>query len=248
MIINTHINEDWSISEELQKQFDRNALIAILSALNRMYQGNFFFIDYFHREIIVDSEEAKILSAYSTNLLLKDKLGFFKRILTRTEFQWQQKLSQPAMDVFYGLSEENRLDLIFLNDVAIKPKYEKRQIVHCKSVPFHLCNNGNLWLMLVCMSSSVSRKGQNSCILDFNRNMRYEFAETEFVAHEIKTVTDVERRVLKLLMRNASPRKIYTDMGVSRSTFQRLQRSLFEHLEVKTLAAAIQRARQLGLI
>ncbi len=248
MVADTILRKEWNISDTLKQQFSTKMLKTILHALNRMKGKSYFFIDHYYKELIVDSDQSLILCEYPKKLALTEGLTFFERILKKEELDWHKRLMRPMADVFFGLDENDRQNLTLLYDMPILLKSGKERVLHYKATPFHLCDNGNLWLQLCCASPSISQSGHNVCILNLEADTRYDFNGTIFVPSKVSLLTAAEREILQLLLKNMQETEICDALQISKYKYHRIKNLIYKKLEVSTSVGAVHRAHQLGLI
>lgn len=249
MIIGAIKKKEWCISDDRKQVFSAKRLREFLYPLNKISGGSYFFVDYYHQELIIDSPKSRILFGYPKELALKEGLLFFKNILTKEEMKWQKKLLKLIANVFFSLEEAHRLDFVILQDTKVKTSSGEEQSFHFKIIPFQLCENGNLWIALGCISSAISQEAErNVCLLNWILQARFDLVNQSFVEKKIVPLTQDEIKMLEMFVKNMLEEDICEAIGLKKGKYHYVKNKLFEKLEVDTPAGAVQRAHHLGLI
>lgn len=239
----------WNISEKLQQEFPEKTLKKFLYPFNQMNGGNNFFLDYYHEKLIVDIPSALLLCGYPKDRVQKENFGFLDLILKKKERLWLSLLWEKSADFFYNLSENECKYFIFLYEINIVKADGSKTLLHHKVVPFQLCENGNLWLAVGRVSPSISQKTENrACIVNPVTQTKYDFIKGAFVPSQISVPTLNEMSVLHLLVKDMLEADICKALNIKKGMYYHIRGKLFEKLDVKTPAGAVQRAHQLGII
>ncbi len=246
----TLLQKNWNISQELEQEFDEKTLKKNLRPFNQAYGGNHFFVDFYRKKVILDKPNHRVLCGYSREAREEHHFNFYKLILNKEDSNWLSQVWKHYEEFFLSVDENKRKDFNLLFDVNVKMNDETECVLHYKIIPYQLCDNGNLWLALVCVSPSLAKKGErNACILNLEVPKRYDITGDRCEEVHIETIAPDEYELLGMFMQGMSETEIRTCLGdIRRSKYNLLRKKLFKKLEVDSPAGAVQRAHQLGLI
>lgn len=239
----------WVISGRKTGVFSTKSLEKKLNLFNLACSGEYYMVDFFVQKLIVGSPNAMILCGHSKNVLEKDGFCFFDRILKKEEYSWVNQMSIAAYEVFFRYPISQRTKFVTIYDMVVTTTNGEELILHHKTVPYELCRNGNLWLMLchVTISASKSKK-----YIAFSTNTEtgnsYTFTKDKFVLSDSPNITKEDMYILKYMVKGLPDKQICSLLDISLSTFKSKKRCFFEKLDVRTSASAVHRAHLLGLI
>ena len=242
------IRKPWSISKDMARLYSKEKVEKTLGFFNRAGNGNFYMVDYRNQKIIMGDSTNLTLTGYSKKTIVREKFGFFNRILKQEEKEWLQNANNKAFDVFFGYPESQRLDLEFTYDLIAQTLAHHEIILRHKMVPYKLCNNGNLWLGLCfIMSISFLPIRHKACIVNAKTGDTHIYNNNTFVLSKFGTLNPEERRILDLMSKDVPTKKIYEILKISESSFKQKKQGVFNKLNAQSWAAAVQQAHLLGL-
>jgi len=243
------MEKEWSIPPSLIKVSALKRLVSMLKSTNQINETNSYYVRDFHtRKIIVDSDISTILCGYSKNLLDKEGFDFYKRILSEKELAWIADVYAGSYRVFYSYPPSKRSFLISNYEVEVITESQERLIVQHKSTPYLLCDNGNLWLSLCCVSISSQKQSGTATITNTETGELYEFKGDKFVQSEKLAITQEETIFLRWLCDGLSTERILALWNISDRSLSRKRVQLFEKLDAKTVGQAVHKAHLLGII
>ncbi|MCL2412549.1 MAG: helix-turn-helix transcriptional regulator [Bacteroidales bacterium] len=239
----------WAISDRKINVFCTKNLEKKLSLFNLACSGEYYIVDWFFQKFIVGSPNAMILCGHPKNVLEKDGFSFFNRILKKNEHYWLNQINTAAYDIFFRYPISQRTKFIAIYDMVVTTTIGEELILHHKIVPYELCKNGNLWLMLchVTVSSSKNKK-YTASFTNTETGNRYTFIKNKFVSCDSPSVTEEDMYILKQMIKGLPDKQICLLLNISLSSFKSKKRCFFEKLDVRTSASAVHKAHLLGLI
>ena len=241
--------KEWAIPPSLVKDTALKRLVSMLKSINQINETNSYYIrDFRSRKIIADSDISAILCGYSKNLLDKEGFDFYRRILAEKELAWIADVYVDSYRIFYSYPQAKRCSLISNYEVEVKTADQESLILQHKSTPYLLCDNGNLWLSLCCVSISNQKQSGTATITNTKTGEHYEFKNDKFVLSEKLAITQEETILLRWLCDGLSTERILALWNISDRSLSRKRVQLFEKLDAKTVGQAVHKAHLLGII
>jgi DNA-binding CsgD family transcriptional regulator len=241
--------KDFKVSGWSLRYYNEKELENILSAVNFAGGSNFYISDYYRKKIIVDSSSSLILCGHSK--AEADRLGFdfFHNILSDEEWNWLHQINKECYKFFFDYPKEKRQDLLLSYDLAVLTTKGKEFILHHHTVPYKLCQNGNMWLGFCHVWTSSEKKSGNPHIIDRKTGEQYDFIDNKFVKSNTHILTQEEVMILNWMVQELSDEKMSEQLGTSTvANFKRKKRELYNKLGVSAAAAAIHKAHLMGII
>jgi hypothetical protein len=236
------------------RHYNETELESILNAFNFAGGSNFYMSDYYRKKIIVDSPSSLILCGHSK--IEAERLGFefFHNILTDDEWNWLDRVNKECYKFFFNYPEEKRKGLLLSYDLSVLTAKGKKLILHHHTVPYKLCQNGNMWLGLCHVWASPEKKSGSPLIIDRKTGEQYNFIDKKFVKSNTHLPTQEEIMILNWMVQELSDEKMSDQLNEQLETtttvanFKRKKRELYDKLDVSTSAAAIHKAHLMGII
>jgi len=176
-------------------------------------------VNYYEKKLIVGVSNAPTFCGYSKDIIEKDGLNFYKRILKRKEWNWLKEMSTEAYNVFFRFPESQRQNLEFNYDLIAETTTKERVVLHHRLVPYQLCENGNMWLGLCFVSISFFfRPSCEARIVNHQTFETYEFIDNKFILSDIKSLTSDETLLLNYLTKGMMTKEIVELLNISEST------------------------------
>ncbi len=245
----TLLQENFNVPKRLERKFDEKTLKEMLRPFNQHRGGSYFFVDFYSKKMILDMPNEMVLCGQPKETLEEPGFDFLSKILNKKDLNWLNQMWKEYQKMFLKVDENKRKDFLLLYDLNVKMGGGCKRILHYKIVPYQLCNRGNLWLALVCVSQSLSTGENNACMLNLETKKRYDFKNNIFEESDIAMLNPYELSVLDMFARGMLESAVREQLeGMAHSTYHDLRGKLFKKLEVFTPAEAVLRAYQLGLI
>jgi len=239
----------WKISAWSLRYYNETELNNTLKAINSAGGGNFYFLDYYRKKIIVESPSSLILCGYSKAEVDKMGFDFFQHILTDEEWSWLDRVNLACYKFFFNYSKERRQDILFSYDLTARTAKGKDLVLRHNVVPYKLCKNGNLWLSLCHAWASPKSRSGEPYILDRKTGERYDFIDDTFVKSQTLLLTQDEIAILSLMVQELSDEKMCELLEISSvANFKYKKRMLFQKLDVSTSVGAVHKAHLMGVI
>ncbi|MCL2028651.1 MAG: hypothetical protein FWG79_09255, partial [Bacteroidales bacterium] len=212
----------WKISKEQARIHSTQKIEEELSLFNRICNGNFYMVDYFHEKLIVGVSSASTLTGHSQTLVKKEGFEFYHRILKPDEFNWLVRMTKEAHNIFYKYPVSQRQDLEFSYGLTAMSANGGEMVLRHRLVPYQLCKNGNMWLSLcfVSISSSLQEPGK-AAIVNSKTGEQYDFVKNKFVLSTAKALTHDDIKVLKWMTQELSTGQMCKLLKMSESCFKR---------------------------
>jgi DNA-binding CsgD family transcriptional regulator len=125
----------------------------------------------------------------------------------------------------------------------------KELILHHHTVPYKLCQNGNMWLGLCHVWASPEKKSGGSLIIDRKTGEQYNFIDNKFVKSDTHILTQEEVMILNWMVQELSDERmseLLKDSSVH--NFKHKKRALLKKLGATTSVGDIHKAHLMGII
>ena len=248
-IIPTITEKEWNVPRALSKDSTIERIVQMLGSINRINDTNSYYIrDFRSRKIIVDSDTSAILCGYSKSFVDKEGFSFYQHILAETDSKWIRKAYRDSFRIFHKYPKEDRKCLTVLYYAEVRTANNERLILRHKATPYLLCDHGNLWLSLCCVSILNQREPSNATITNTETGECYEFLDGEFVLSESLAITQEDIMFLKGLCNGLSNMEISVLLDITERSLARKRLKLLKKLGAKSTEQAIHKAHLMGLI
>ena len=238
----------WNIPRETSRFFSKAHLEDTLRAVNLATGTHCYVRDSCKQKIIVDSSSALILCGHPKHLAEREGFNFYQRILHEDDWKWLVDMNVAGYEVFFNYSESQRLSLVSSYDLSVKTANNGSLILHHCSSPYRLCENGNLWLSLSCVSPSTQENSGNATITNTATGETYNFIDGKFVLSAIPSLTREEVLILELQASELSVQQISERLQISESSLWRKREVLCRKLGVISSVGAVHKAHLLGIL
>ena len=248
-MIRSQNQKPWKIPRTQERLYCSRNIKEALECLDRITQGNFYMVDYRHHKIITGSSSTASICGHSKDLIGIEGFVFYKRILAGNELKWLAKVNKEAHNIFYSYPMHERQKLEFIYNLIAETTDKREVVLRHKLVPYKLCKNGNMWLGLCHVTaSSFLPMFCKATIVNIQTGENYDFIDGKFILSEAKTLTPDEITILTCTAKDMPLKQICALLDISESRLKRKRLTLFNKLNVKTIAAAIYKATTLKIV
>lgn len=241
--------KSWKIPPSLVKEPNRNRLVDMLTAMNQINDGRSYYIrDSYEQKIIVDSATSAILCGYTKEIAEKEGFAFYHRIFNEKEWKWFDKMFKDSYRIFHKYPIAKRKFLVSQYNFEVRTVSQGAMVLHHKSTPYQLCDNGNLWLSLSSVTVSTAKSTGDATITNTETGEQYIFHKDKYVLSDEVAITHEELLFLELMCNDLSAKQIIAQLNISESGFHAKKQRLFDKLKVKNAAGAVYKAGLMGII
>ena len=241
--------KDWDVPKTLLKESNQARLKEMLTAINKINDTASYYIhDSCARKIIVDSPRSTILCGYAIEDAEEDGFDFYERIFDKKEWIWLEKMFKELYKISYEFPPAKRKHLVSCFDFTVRHSGKGDLILHHKTIPLLLCDNGNLWLNLCSVTESTQKQLGKATITNTETGELYEYINGRFILSDKLAITEEDLLILKLMINDLNTEQIAKQLGVSLSNYSRKKQLLLDKLDVKTSTGAVYKAQALGII
>jgi len=222
----------------------------MLGYIGRATNSYVCVIDFQKEEIIVNCLEGFTIAGFPTEVIRKGSIEFYNKILSDNEKEWLKTMTTEAGKILLGYDDfEMRMELVFSFDLlAINPNGTEVTLHH-RLVPYQLDKEGNIWLSVCCVSAlSLTYKTAKACIDCVKTGERYDFVDGKFVPSRHRQLVEDEIAILGYLAQGVAMKQISGHLGMSLRAVERKKKEALDKLGAQTQAAAVYRAKDMGLI
>ena len=250
MKLNVGSKDKWKISKEAERHYNTKHLEDTLGFFNRLTHSNVFMVDYRKQRLLVGSSSVPSITGYSWDFIRKEGFKIYHLILTEKEQEILQKIDTEAFKLFDRYSDfKDRLSLEISYDIMAKHKNGREFMMCHRLVPFQLCDDGNLWLaMCIVSTNSLVQKTTRACVENHRTKERFDFIDKKFVPSDYKCLSSDEMAILGYLADGVAMKQISEKMGTSLRIVERKKKDVLNKLSAATQAAAVYKAKTMGLI
>jgi len=250
MKLNTRSNDNWKISKEAERHYSTKHLEDTLGFFNRLTHSNVFMADYYKQRLLVGPSSVPSITGYSWDFIRKEGFKFYQIILSEKEQDMLQKIDTEIFKLFNKYSDfEDKMSLEISYDVMVKHKNDREFMMCHRLIPYQLCDNGNLWLaMCIVSTNSIVQKTTRACVENHRTKERFDFVNKKFVPSDYKCLSIDEMAILGYLAEGVVMKQISEKMGTSLRIVERKKRDALNKLGAPTQAAAVYKAKTMGLI
>ncbi|MCL2413634.1 MAG: LuxR C-terminal-related transcriptional regulator [Bacteroidales bacterium] len=222
----------------------------MLGYIGRASNSYLCVIDFQKEEIIVNYLEGFTIAGFPTEVVRNGSIEFYNRILSDDEKEWLRTMVAEAGKILLEYDDfEMRMELVFSFDLLAKNPNGTEVTLHHRLVPYQLDKEGNIWLALCCVSAlSLTYKTTKACIDCVKTGDRYDFIDGKFVKSRYRQLVEDEIAILGYLAQGMAIKQISGHLGMSLRAVERKKKEALDKLGAQTQAAAVYRAKDMGLI
>jgi DNA-binding CsgD family transcriptional regulator len=242
--------QEWNVLKKDTQVFNKQELNSILYSINQLNGGNHYMIDYYRHSIVADTDSAWILGGYPKEIAENEGFCFFKRILSKEEWIWLERVNQESYKLLFNHTKDERRDLMLNIDLTITSVHGEKQVLHHKITPFKLCSNGNMWISLCKVSRSHHQAASKTAyIINTKTGSKYNFIENTFVSATNNTnLTPREVKVLTWIIQEKTEEYMSAELDVSISRIKQVKKHIYHKLGVTMAPSAIHVANAKGIL
>jgi DNA-binding CsgD family transcriptional regulator len=207
-------------------------------------------IDFHEEQVVVGNLTGHTVAGFPIEVVKREGLNFTDKILPESEKEWVQNMNNEAYKIFSKYDDfETRMTIVFSHDLQAKTPNGREITLHHRLVPYLLDENGNLWLALCTISAvPLTHKATKACIDCGETGERYDYIGGKFVLSQHKHLTEEEVAILGHLADGIAIKQISAKVGMSLRAVERKKKDALSKLGAHTQAAAVYRAKNMGLI
>jgi len=224
----------------------------MLGYIGRATNNSYWSVIDFHKKevIVVSCLEGFMIAGFSIEAIKKGNVEFHSKILSDNEKEWLEAMTAEAEKVVSKYDDfEMRMSLVFSFDLLAKNPNGREVILYHRLVPYQLDEQGNIWLALCCVSAQpFTYKTTKACIDCAKAGLRYDFIDGKFVLSQHRQLVEDEITILDYLAQGVPLKQISANLGMSLRTIERKKKEALDKLGAQTQAAAVCRAKDMGLI
>jgi DNA-binding CsgD family transcriptional regulator len=251
MLTNYTPKKTWKISSDANLVFSEQHIQRLLGFLSRLMNTSVYMIDCREQKLYVGNTPKPTISGYPKEFIRKESLRIYDKILCEGEKQRLDEISQEAFNIFHKYDNlEVREQLEFTYELKGKTITE-REVSYCyRLTPFRLDGNGNLWLALCVVSTQpcITLRNTKASIGSFATGERFDYVDGKFAVSKLKSLLQDEVAILGYLAEGYLVKQITEELGIPQRTIERKLTDIYSKLKVRTQAAAVFRAKDMGLI
>ena len=223
----------------------------MLGYASRATNSCLYMIDMHKKKVIAGDSIGLAIAGFSTDGLRKDGIAFYNKILLDSEKEWAQEVYTELLERIFPKYEdlEERMSLVFSYDLLAKNPNGREVTLYHRLVPYQLDKIGSLRLALCSVSaSSFTYKATKACADFAITGKRYDYVDGKFVLSQHKYLTQEEIAILGYLAEGMAIKRISGILGMCLRTIERKKKKALDKLKAQTQAAAVYRAKSMGLI
>ena len=238
------------ICNNLRKTHCLDSTKCMLGFVNRAINFGLYMIDYREKKLIIGNLPGHVIAGLPVEMFNKRGIKIYDNILSKDEMKWAHQVYAQAQKVFDLYDDyETRMELVFSYDlVSVTPSGRQITLRH-RVVPYQLDENGYMWLALCTVSTSLlTHKTTKACIDCIKTGERYDYVDDKFVLSQHKYLVEDEISILGYLADGMAMKQISVAMDLSLRVVERKKKDALEKLGAATQAAAVYKAKGMGLI
>ena len=238
------------ICKKIQKSHCLDRTKCMLGYVSRANNTCLYMVDFHEYKIILGNLSKHTFAGFPAELVRKEGLNIYNKILPKSEKEWFQKMINSADAIFSKYEDiETRMEVVFSYDLVCKTPGGRLLTLHHRLVPYQLDQEGNLWIGLCAVSPlPLTHKPMKACVECVKTGERFDYVDEKFVLSEQKYLTEEEIEILGHLADGLAMKQISAEMGISARLTERKKKEALDKLGAATQAAAVYRAKNMGLI
>jgi len=238
------------ICNKIRKDHCLDTTKCMLGFVNRAINTGLYMIDYREKKLIIGNLPGHVVAGLPVEMFNKRGIKVYENILSKDEIKWADEVYAQAQKVFDLYDDhETRMEIVFSYDLAsVTPKGRQITLRH-RVVPYQLDEDGYMWLAMCAVSTSpLTHKVTKACIDCIKTGERYDYIDNKFVLSQHKYLTEEEITILGYLADGMAMKQISAVMDLSLRAVERKKKDALEKLGAATQAAAVYKAKGMGLI
>jgi DNA-binding CsgD family transcriptional regulator len=222
----------------------------VLGYVSRAINTCLYLVDFREQRIILGNLSGHTIAGFPTEMIRKEGLGIYHKILLDSEKDWWREMTVQAYKIFDSYEDcEVRMELVLSCDLTAKTPSGREVNLHHRIVPYQLDNDGNLWMVICAISpTQLTHKTTKACIDCMKTGERYDYIDGKFILSEHCHLTEEEVVILGHLADGLPIKAISDKIGLSLRVTERKKKSALDKLGAATQAATVYRATNMGLI
>lgn len=241
------LNETSGISkDDYARAYD---YVHALKSMAKIAYESIYVIDYFSKDFLYVSENPLFLCGFSAAEVKALGYGFYTTCVPKDELKMLLKINTLGFRFFNNQPVEERELLTISYDFHIMNNGDKVLVNH-KLTPLAMDGKGNMWLAVCYVSISNHDEPGNIEIRKIGQSnfWRYDMDLDRWRNTDGVKLSIGEKEVLLYSAQGMTVDEIARKVNRSKDSIKSRRRSIFEKLEVKSIAEALAFARNYKLI
>lgn len=220
-----------------------------LKSMAKIAYESIYVIDYFTKDFLYVSDNPLFLCGFSAEEVKALGYGFYATCVPKDELEMLLKINTLGFRFFNRQPVEEREFFTISYDFHIVNNGDKVLVNH-KLTPLAMDGNGNMWLAVCYVSISNHDKPGNIEIRKIGQSnfWRYDMDSDKWMNVEGVKLSAGEKEVLLLFAQGMTVDEIADKVHRAKDSIKSRRRSIFDKLEVKSIAEALAFARNYKLI
>ena len=222
----------------------------MLGYVSRAINTCLYLVDFREQRIILGNLSGHTIAGFPTEMIRKEGLNIYNKVMPESEKLWWSEMIPKAHKIFDSYEDcDARMELVLSCDLIGKTPSGREVNFHHRIVPYQLDDDGNLWMVICAISPlPLTHKTTKACIDCFKTGERYDYIDGKFVLSEHRHLTEEEVVILGHLADGIPIKAISDKIGLSLRVTERKKKNALDKLGAATQAAAVYRAKNMGLI
>jgi len=241
---------DLKACKKIKKKHGKNDTKCLLGHVGLAVNCYICLIDFHEEKVIVGNLAGHTVAGLPVELIRKEGLKLSDKILPESEREWLKNMDIEARKIFAQYDDfDTRLEFVFSHDLQAKTPSGREITLYHRLVPYQLDENGDLWLAVCAVSAMpLTHKATKACIDSVRTGERYDYIDGKYILSEHKHLTEEEIEILAHLADGIAIKQISAKIGISLRAVERKKKVALTKLGAHTQAAAVYRAKSMGLI
>lgn len=220
-----------------------------LKSLAKIAHESIYVIDYFAKNFLYVSDNPLFLCGFTAEEVKKLGYGFYTTHVPKEELEMLLKINSLGFRFFNNKPVEERELFTISYDFHIMNNGDKTLINH-KLTPLAMDGSGHMWLAVCYVSISNHNTPGNIEVRKIGQSnfWRYDMDLDRWRNIEGVRLSAGEREVLLLSAQGMTVDEIAKKVNRAKDSIKSRRRSIFEKLEVKSIAEALAFARNYKLL
>ena len=241
---------DLKSCEKVKKEQHLAHAKCMLGYISRAINTPIYMVDVQKRQVIMSNLAGHTVAGLPVEAVRRDGLKFYDKILSDSEKEWKQKMQVAADKVIAkNYDSDLHMDFVFSYDLQANTPNGREVTLHHRFVPYQRDEDEKLWLGLCAISAlPLTCKTSKACLDCVETGERYDYIDDKFVLSPHKHLTEEEIAILGYLADGVALKQISAKVDLSLRVVERKKKEALDKLNAPTQAAAVYKAKSMGLI